>query len=117
MKNLNEIKEDSKYLPSVDYTLSEKYNWAQKINPSKKIMAKPILITNSKINKENGVPVFKASCYLSGNGYGIFKYWSKEYSYHTTEEADKIAKSELEDIKKRNGGLLISNYKISKISR
>lgn len=117
LKIVKESKDDLVYVPNVDTTMVDKYDWAKATNVSPKLMQKSLLTSNNKFNRRKGDPIFKVSCYLSGNGYGTFKFWSKEYSYPTEEEADKVAKMELDNIKKRNGGLLVSNYKITKMNK
>lgn len=111
--NLEKIKkknEDFKYVPSVDNTLVDKYDWAEAVNPSSNLMQKNLLKTNSTRNMKKGLPVFVASCYISGAGYGTFKKWTKEVSYPTREEAENAIKIILDDIKKKNKNVLITDF-------
>ena len=112
----NAKKEDPAYIPNVDVNMINKYDWAKPSNLGPKIVHKPLLVSNNKFNMKKGNPTFRATCYLSGNGVGTFKFWDKTYSYNTLEEATRAAKIDLDEIKSKNGGLLISDFQIHKIS-
>lgn len=115
LEKIKNRKDDPKYVPNVDDSMISKYKWAQSTNPSDtKIMDKSLLISNSKKNRRSGNPIFIATCYLSGGGYGVFKKWTKEVSFPTIEEAQKAIDIELENIKKKNKNIMISNFSIYK---
>ena len=104
-------KDTPKYVPNVDDSMIGKYDWVQSTNPSTtKLMQKPLLVTNSKQNKKAGNPVFIATCYLSGGGYGTFKKWTKEVSFPTQDEAQRAIDLELDTIKKKNKNIMISDF-------
>lgn len=112
IQNVKGKKDEPKYVPNVDTTMIDKYDWATQTSPSKKLMQRTLLKTNSRRNEKAGLPIFVASCYISGGGYGTFKKWAKEVSYPTKEEAERAIKIELDDIKKKNRDILITNFSI-----
>lgn len=105
--------DDFIYIPKVDMSLVEKYSWAHDSNSRPgKLVNKSVLKTNNKLNKKEGNPIFIASCFLSGGGFGVFKKWTKEVSYPTIEEAQRVVELELDDIKKKNKNILVTDFNI-----
>lgn len=108
-------KDAPKYVPNVDETMINKYSWVSDTNPSTvKLMQKTLLSSNSKQNKKAGNPIYIASCYISGGGFGAFKKWTKEVSYPTREEAQRAVDLELDEIKRKNKNILITDFQLHK---
>lgn len=75
-------------------------------------------IKNSKVSKRApNVKKFKVTCELSGGGYGAFSRWQREYTCLSDELAKSFAEQELNQIKSKNKGVLITNLLVTQIPK
>ena len=63
-----------------------------------------------------GVSKYRASCKLSGSGFGAFKTWYKDYICLNEEVAESYFKKDLERLKQKHKGILITETQINKIN-
>ena len=86
IKNLKQEKENRvnfKYIPNVDETMIDKYNWCLATRENNYKALEPIVIpyvTSTSNNKEpKQLNTYRVSCQLSGAGFGAFKSYYKDY--------------------------------------
>ena len=66
--------------------------------------------------KQPVVNKYRVSCKLSGGGFGAFRLWYKDYTCINEELAESFAKQELENLKKKHKGILITELDVTKIN-
>lgn len=73
-------------------------------------------IKNNKVSKRApNVKKFKVTCELSGSGYGAFSKWERQYTCLNDELAKSFAEQELNQIKAKNKGVLVTNLSVTQI--
>lgn len=93
------------YIPTVDLDMVEKYEWAVSGNQNGNKLNKPVLKTiQATTTYSSQSRTFRASCQISGGGYGAFTHWFKDYRCNTQTEALANAKKELANIIRQNRG-------------
>ena len=123
IKNLRQEKESRvnfKYIPNVDETMIDKYNWCLATRENNYKALEPIVIpyvTSTSNNKEpKQLNTYRVSCQLSGAGFGAFKSYYKDYQAISQDIALSYGEQELEKMKKEKPGILIQNIDIHKIN-
>lgn len=122
IKNLRQEKESRvnfKYIPNVDETMIDKYNWCLATRENNYKALEPIVIpyVTSTSNKEpKQLNTYRVSCQLSGAGFGAFKSYYKDYQAISQDIALSYGEQELEKMKKEKPGILIQNIDIHKIN-
>lgn len=123
IKNLKQEKESRvnfKYIPNVDETMIDKYNWCLATKENNYKALEPIVIpyvTSTSNNKEpKQLNTYRVSCQLSGAGFGAFKSYYKDYQAISQDIALSYGEQELEKMKKEKPGILIQNIDIHKIN-
>ena len=119
------------YLPRVDRTQIDKYDWAQLSMSERK---SKILVTNDRMNmqrnyykprnKSNASKItrkaenrlFRVSCLLSGGGYGAFTNWYKDYNVAKSDVAYTFALDELNRME-RESGVIHTELEVHEINR
>lgn len=66
--------------------------------------------------KPSVVNKYRVSCKLSGGGFGAFRLWYRDYTCINEELAESFAKQELENLKKKHKGILITELDVTKIN-
>ena len=123
IKNLRQERESRvnfKYIPNVDETMIDKYNWCLATRENNYKALEPIVIpyvTSTSNNKEpKQLNTYRVSCQLSGAGFGAFKSYYKDYQAISQDIALSYGEQELEKMKKEKPGILIQNIDIHKIN-
>lgn len=123
IKNLKQEKENRvnfKYIPNVDETMIDKYNWCLATRENNYKALEPVVIpyvTSTSNNKEpKQLNTYRVSCQLSGAGFGAFKSYYKDYQAISQDIALSYGEQELEKMKKEKPGILIQNINIHKIN-
>ena len=123
IKNLRQERESRvnfKYIPNVDETMIDKYNWCLATRENNYKALEPVVIpyvTSTSNNKEpKQLNTYRVSCQLSGAGFGAFKSYYKDYQAISQDIALSYGEQELEKMKKEKPGILIQNINIHKIN-
>lgn len=91
----------------------------QQFKPGEDFVANLITSQENIKNKSNKkVPTIKkyrVSCELSGGGYGTFKRWTREYTCLNEDLAKSFAEQEIQQIKNKNKGVLVTNFSVTQI--
>lgn len=123
IKNLKQEKENRvnfKYIPNVDETMIDKYNWCLATRENNYKALEPVVIPYVTSTSNNKAPkqlnTYRVSCQLSGAGFGAFKSYYKDYQAISQDIALSYGEQELEKMKKEKPGILIQNINIHKIN-
>lgn len=130
LENEETTRQNPIYLPRVDRTQVDKYDWAQVAMADRKI-----LVTNDRLNmqrnyykpkntksndnkniKKTEKRLFRVSCLLSGGGYGAFTNWYRDYNVASSDIAYAFAVDELKRIEKEKG-VIHSDLSVHEINR
>lgn len=108
LKKEKEKLENPSYIPSVDSTMTDKYDWAiSPVPTSRKCIGNPVV--RNEVDKK--LKSYKVTCLVSGAG-RVFSNWSYTYNDYNEEGALNQARNFWEIEKKKKGGnLLITNLK------
>lgn len=101
---IQELSEDSVHL----HDTTVKFNKNLKKLPSK------IELTTEQ--KRQGFSVYRVSCKISGNGFGVFKPWYKDYACVKEEIALAFAQQEFARLRAENGQVLVSDVECHKLN-
>lgn len=91
------------YIPRIDNTLIERYDWAKQGQPSSPIVTKPILRT-AQILKRKKLHTYIITCEVSGYGVGAYKPWKRVIRCETEQQALDSALSVLNNTKNQKRG-------------
>lgn len=104
------------YIPLVDMDIVNRYEYAKSALPtSKKSQMKTLQVEVDNANSDKDT--YTVSYNLSGRGLGVYKYWFKEYTGVTEEEAKLKAETDLDVyLDHDRKGILIQGPKVTKRS-
>ena len=114
---LSEIRDSKDKCINANKDIESKFK--QQFKPGEDFVANLITSQENIKNKSNKkVPVIKkyrVSCELSGGGYGTFKRWTREYTCLNEDLAKSFAEQEIQQIKTKNKGVLVTNFSVTQI--
>ena len=123
LKTERSKRENFKYIPSVDETMINKYNWCltplDKIDSCKSTnvtIIPAVTNTSNRMKSKLSLNTYRVSCKLSGAGYGAFTSYYKDYQAINEDIALSYGKQELEKMKQEKPGILIQDVDIHKIN-
>jgi len=118
--------QQAKYIPKVDDTMYERYNWVfakeDVHGDNSKNSANKILKTNKREQEQitkvspivsNKITNFRVSCVLYGGKYRVGKCWSRTYKCKDSYTAMKWAKQELNNLIDPNQGIFYKQLEVT----
>lgn len=144
LKKFKEVRDNPVFIPSVDKQMISKYDWTIKTKKEPSIKTTKITPTISvihtletlddkslpdkfkqsftepyeffNISNEKKLNKYRASCKLSGGGFGAFRTYFKDYSCINEEIAESYFKQDLDILKSKHKGLLITEIQVNRIN-
>lgn len=118
LKTLRNNRNNFIFVPLVDDTMTDKYSWATKGDykqvtpqlPQYRSNRRDVIVSNPRLLK------FRATCKLSGAGYGAFAPWHTDYSVTCREVAMDKAVKELRKLINSKPGLMYTDLEVHQIN-
>ena len=117
LEKLCEQRQNYTFIPLVDTDMVKKYTWA-KSGQLGSPKAEKTLLTTNKQNKKRQVILntYRASCTISGSGYGTFRRWIQDIKSENIDNAKQIAEYKLTQLKEKTSGIYISDFEVHQIN-
>ena len=118
LKTLQNNRDNFIFVPLVDDTMTDKYSWAMKGDykqvtpqlPQYRSNRRDVIVSNPRLLK------FRATCKLSGAGYGAFTPWHADYLVTCREVAMDKAVKELRKLINSKPGLIYTDLEVHQIN-